>query len=191
MRATSFIDKLQEFQKLPDEVIEDIISRVVKVNLHKRTMVLKVGQVCENIYFIDKGLARSYYVSEGKEYTTDICIDGEFMVEFSSFVHQTPSLQNLELIEDSTLYYVSYKDLQELYIKYPIMERIGRLIAEFHYLSLSTHSYLLKFNTTAERYDYLFNNKIEIIRRAPLGVIASFLGMSIENLSRIRKKGDH
>jgi CRP-like cAMP-binding protein len=150
MRATNFIDKLQEFQKLPDEVIEEIISRVKKVHLHKRTMLLKAGQVCENIYFLDKGLARAYYTSEGKEYTTDICIDGEFMVEFSSFTHQTPSLQNLELIEDSTLYYVSYKDLQELYIKYPVMERIGRLIAEYHYLSLSTHSYLLKFNTTAE-----------------------------------------
>jgi CRP-like cAMP-binding protein len=191
MRAKSFIDKLQEFQKLPDEVVEEIISRVKKVHLHKRTMVLKEGQVCENIYFIDKGLARSYYTSEGKDYTTDICLEGEFMVEFSSFAHQSPSLQNLELIEDCTLYYLSYTDLQELYSKYPITERIGRLIAEYHYLSLSTHSYLLKFNTTSERYDYLFNTKIEIIGRAPLGVIASYLGMSIENLSRIRKKGDH
>ncbi|HUH74709.1 MAG TPA: Crp/Fnr family transcriptional regulator [Chitinophagales bacterium] len=190
MKAESFINKLQEFQELPAEVVEDIISKVQKAQLHKRTMVLKAGQVCENIYFVEKGLARTFYTSEGKDYTTDICIDGEFMVEFSSFVHQQPSMQNMELIEDCTLYYVSYDDLQELYRTYPIMERIGRLIAEYHYLSLSTHSYLLKFNTTAERYDYLFQNKIEIIRRAPLGVIASFLGMSIENLSRIRKKGD-
>lgn len=191
MRAESFINKLQEFQELPPELVEDIISKVQKVQLNKRTMVLKAGEVCENIYFLDKGLARTYYTSEGKYYTTDLCIDGELMVEFASFTDQKPSMQNIELIEDCTLYYVSYNDLQELYIKYPVMERIGRLIAEFHYLSLSTHSYLLKFNTTAERYDYLFNTKIEIIRRAPLGVIASFLGMSIENLSRIRKKGDH
>lgn len=191
MRAESFINKLQEFQELPPELVEDIISKVQKVQLNKRTMVLKAGEVCENIYFLDKGLARTYYTSEGKDYTTDLCIDGELMVEFASFTDQKPSMQNIELIEDCTLYYVSYNDLQELYNTHSIMERIGRLIAEYHYLSLSTHSYMLKFNTTSERYDYLFNTKIEIIRRAPLGVIASFLGMSIENLSRIRKKGDH
>lgn len=191
MRAESFINKLQEFQELPPELVEDIISKVQKVQLNKRTMVLKAGEVCENIYFLDKGLARTYYTSEGKDYTTDLCIDGEFMVEFASFTDQKPSMQNIELIEDCTLYYVSYNDLQELYNTHPIMERIGRLIAEYHYLSLSTHSYMLKFNTTSERYDFLFNDKIEIIRRAPLGVIASYLGMSIENLSRIRKKGEH
>lgn len=190
MNAKSFIDKLQQFQELPENVIEDIISKIQKVTLNKRTTLLKAGQICEYIYFIDKGLARSFYASEGKEYTTDIFIDGEFMVEFASFIYQKPSIQNIELIEDCTLYFISYEDLQALYSQYPIMERIGRLIAEHHYLSLSTHNYLLKFNTTSERYDYLFKNKIEIIRRAPLGVIASYLGMSIENLSRIRKKAD-
>jgi CRP-like cAMP-binding protein len=90
MRAKSFIDKLQEFQKLPDEVVEEIISRVKKVHLHKRTMVLKEGQVCENIYFIDKGLARSYYTSEGKDYTTDICLEESLWSNFQALHIKPP-----------------------------------------------------------------------------------------------------
>ncbi len=188
MLASSFISKLNLFEQLPDDVVKDILARLRKENFHKRSFLLKPGQVCEYFYFVDKGLARTYYINEGKEYTTDIFIDGEFLGEFSSFFSRTPSHQYIEMLEDSTLFFMHYDDLQALYSKYPIMERIGRLIAEYHYKSLSAHTYLLKFNTTAERYEHLFERKIEIIRRAPLGVIASYLGMSIENLSRIRRK---
>lgn len=188
--ARTFLDKLQQFEQLPEEVVQDILSSTRKEVLPKRSILLRPGQICENFYFIEKGLARLFYVNEGKEYTTDIFIDGEFMVEFASFTFRNPSMQSIEMLEDSTVYSMSYENLQRLYSKYPIMERIGRLVAEHHYRSLSAHTYLLKFSTTAERYEHLFENKIEIIRRAPLGVIASYLGMSIENLSRIRRKVD-
>lgn len=188
MSASSFISKLNQFVQLPEEVELDILACVKKGNFHKRSFLLKPGQICEHFYFVEKGLARTFFISEGKEYTTDIFIDGEFLGEFSSFFSRTPSQQHIEMLEDSTLYYMNYDDLQALYSKHTIMERIGRLIAEHHYKSLSAHTYLLKFNTTAERYEHLFERKIEIIRRAPLGVIASYLGMSIENLSRIRRR---
>lgn len=190
MTTSSFISRLNQFEKLPEEVESDILSRLKKGNFHKRSFLMKPGQICEHFYYVEKGLARTFYINDGKEYTTDIFIDGEFLGEFSSFFSRTPSHQHIEMLEDSTLFYMHYDDLQALYSKYPIMERIGRLIAEYHYKSLSAHTYLLKFNTTAERYEHLFERKIEIIRRAPLGVIASYLGMSIENLSRIRRKVD-
>lgn len=188
--ASKFLEKLHQFEQLPEVVIQDILSSITKLSLPKRTILLKPGQICDNFYFIDKGLARQFYINEGKEYTTDIFIDGEFLVEFASFTFRNPSFQSIELLEDTVLYSMSYEDLQRLYSTYPIMERIGRLIAEHHYRSLSAHTYMLKFSTTAERYEQLFEKKIEIIRRAPLGVIASYLGMSIENLSRIRRKVD-
>lgn len=188
--ASKFIGRLQQFEQLPDEVIEDILSSIVREQIPKRTLLLKSGQVCDNFYFIEKGLARQFYNNEDKDYTTDIFIDGEFLVEFESFTFRNPSYQNIELLEDSVLYSMSYENLQRLYATYPIMERMGRLIAEHHYRSLSAHTYMLKFCTTAVRYERLFDKKIEIIRRAPLGVIASYLGMSIENLSRIRRKVD-
>ena len=117
-------------------------------------------------------------------------MDGAFVTSFSSFISQTPSVETIELLEDSILYAIHYDDLQHLYKTYPIMEHIGRLIAEYHYNSLAMKSYRLKFSNSAERYEALFNTKIEIIRRTPIGIIASYLGMSIETLSRIRSKQD-
>jgi len=188
MASSSFISFLNKFDTLPEDLVTDINSRLQRQELHRKTLLHRAGRVCDHLYFVEKGLARLYYVNEDKEYTTDIVIDGEFLVDFASFVSRQPSQNNIELLEDSVIYAIQYQDLQELYSRHPRMERIGRLIAEHNYNSLSAHAYLLKFYSTSERYEYLFNKKIEIIRRAPIGVIASYLGMSIENLSRIRRK---
>lgn len=186
----SIISFLQEFGDLPNEVIEAIEKTTQKMELPKRHVLLKKGKVCNYLYFLEKGLARNYFEEDDKELTNDITVDGAFLTSFSSFISQTPSVETIELLEDSTLYAIHYDDLQYLYKKYPIMEHIGRLIAEYHYNSLAMKSYRLKFSNSAERYETLFKTRIEIVKRAPIGVIASYLGMSIETLSRIRSKQD-
>ena len=133
-------------------------------------------------------MARNFFEEDDKELTNDIVLEGELLVSFSSFISRNASLETIELLEDCVLYAIHYDDLQTLYNTFPIMERIGRMIAEHHYNSLAMRSYRLKFSNSSERYQYLFENKIEIVKRAPLGVIASYLGMTIENLSRIRGK---
>ncbi len=188
MPFLSFISKLEEFTKLTEELKGAITARTQKEKFAKRTFLLKPGEVCEYFYFIEKGLGRVYYISNNKEFSTDISVDGEFLGDFSSFFLQKPSEQYIELLEDSELYFMHYDDLQDLYRQYHLMETLGRLIAERHYVSLFTQAHSLKFHTTTERYRLLFERKIEIVRRAPIGVIASYLGMSIENLSRIRGK---
>lgn len=188
MRRSNFISKLVGVVDLPEEVIDEILEVTHRVKHPKRTILLEPGQVCSRFYFIEKGLARTYFISGSKELTTDLCIDQEFLADFSSFFSQQPSTQYIELLENSELYYMEYKDLQSLYDKHSVMERLGRLIAEYHYTSLSAHTYNLKFNTTSERYKQLFTRKLEVIKRTPIGIIASYLGMSIENLSRIRSK---
>lgn len=186
----SIISFLQNFSDLPIDVINAIEKVTQKTELPKRHILLKKGKVCNHLYFLEKGLVRNYFEEDDKELTNDITVDGAFVTSFSSFISQTPSVETIELLEDSILYAIHYDDLQHLYKMYPIMEHIGRLIAEYHYNSLAMKSYRLKFSNSAERYEALFNTKIEIVRRAPIGVIASYLGMSIETLSRIRSKQD-
>lgn len=187
-RPTAFEKKLNEFVPLPQEVSDKVMSYTKVKTFSRKELLLEPGQVCDYVYFVEKGLARTYYVKNGKEFTTDIYIDDEFLGEFLSYFSRAPSQQYLELIEDSELSYIHFEDLQKLYDEFPIMERVGRLVAEYHYVLLSEHTYRLKFGSTRERYEELFNRKVEVIRRAPIGVIASYLGMSIENLSRIRRK---
>jgi CRP/FNR family transcriptional regulator, anaerobic regulatory protein len=186
----SFILLLEKFEKLPEEVITHINSLLQTLELPKRHLLLKAGKPCDYLYFIEKGLARNFYTEDEKEFTNDIVIEGELLVSFSSFVSREPANESIELLEDSTLKAIHYNDLQTLYTTYPIMERIGRKMAEHYYNSLAAKTYRLKFSSTTERYEYLFRNKIEIIRRVPIGIIASYLGMTIETLSRIRRKDD-
>lgn len=185
-----FIEFLQRFQELPAEVVEHIQSLTIRKELPRKTLLLKSGSTCDYLYYIEKGLARNFYKAKDKEYTTDIAMDGKLITSFASFTSRKPSNENIEMLEDSVLYGISYNDLQQLYRAYPIMERIGRLIAEHHYNSLAAHTYMLKFCSSAERYENLFQNKLELVKRAPIGIIASYLGMTIETLSRIRSKSD-
>lgn len=186
----SFISFLQQFGNLQEDVIIAIESVVQKMEFQKKHILLKKGKVCNYLCLIQKGLARNYFEDDDKELTNDIVLEGELLVSFSSFVSRKPSLETIELLEDSILYAIHHNDLQNLYHQFPIMEHIGRLIAEYHYNSLAMRSYRQKFSTSSERYQDLFKNKVEIIKRVPIGIIASYLGMSIETLSRIRSKQD-
>ncbi|HUM52624.1 MAG TPA: Crp/Fnr family transcriptional regulator [Chitinophagales bacterium] len=185
----SFITFLQQFGELPTDLVDSIEQVVRKMEFPKKHILVKKGSVCNYLYFMEKGLARNFFEEVDKELTNDIVLEGELLVSFSSFISRTASLETIELLEDSVLLAIHYDDLQTLYNTFPIMERIGRMIAEHHYNSLAMKSYRLKFSNSSERYQYLFENKIEIVKRAPLGIIASYLGMTIENLSRIRGKG--
>jgi CRP-like cAMP-binding protein len=184
----SFISFLEQFGDLPTDLVIAIEQVLQKMEFPKKHILLKKGKVCSHLYFIEKGLARNFFEEEDKELTNDIVLEGELLVSFSSFISRTASLETIELLEDSVLYAIQYDDLQKLYQQFPIMERIGRMIAEHHYNSLAMKSYRLKFSNSSERYQYLFENKIEIVKRVPIGIIASYLGMSIETLSRIRGK---
>ena len=186
----ALITLLSQFGTLPENVIANIEAVSQKMELPRKHILLKKGKVCNHLYFIEKGLARNFFEEDDKEMTNDITIDGELLVSFSSFISRQPSLETIELLEDSILYAIHYDDLQELYKTYPVMEHIGRMIAEYHYNSLVLKNYRLKFSNSTERYENLFNSDIEIIKRVPIGIIASYLGMSIETLSRIRSKQD-
>ncbi len=186
----SLISFLTQFGELPESVITAIKSKVQILEFPKKHILLKKGKVCNYLYFVQKGLARNFFEEENKELTNDIMVEGELLVSFSSFISRQASIETIELLEDSILHAIHYDDLQTLYETYPVMERTGRMIAEHHYSSLAMKSYRLKFSNSTERYEALFNSKIEIIRRVPIGVIASYLGMSIETLSRIRSKQD-
>ncbi len=184
----TFINFLKQFGELPDIAVAAIDTKVQRMELPKKHILLKKGKVCNFLYFIEKGLARNFFEEDNKELTNDIILEGEILVSFSSFISRKPSLETIELLEDGVLCAIHYDDLQNLYQQFPIMERTGRMIAEHHYNSLAMKSYRLKFSNSSERYQYLFDNKIEIVKRVPIGIIASYLGMSIETLSRIRGK---
>lgn len=110
----------------------------------------------------------------------------EFATCFYSFIVQKPSFEFVQALEDSDLLQMSYSALQNLYVTFPETERIGRIITENYYIKLEERILNLQFKTAKERYQKLLSSKPTLLLRAPLGQIASYLGISQETLSRIR-----
>lgn len=181
---TSFFGR---FDIITNELSEVIEAYVVQLSLPKKSFLLRSGEVCNHLYFIKNGLVRNFVNDGDKDLTTDLAIDGELITSFSSLITRTPSIENIELLEDSSFEVISYDDLQEIYRKYPSFNKTGRLIAEYYYHQLSHQTNQLRFSNTAERYLRMMDRKPQLIQRAPLKYVASYLGMTLENLSRVRK----
>jgi len=182
------IEALEEFAPLSEEIQQAIASIIIIKELPKGHLLLKEGETCRHLGFIAKGIIRAYYYQDGKDITTWFCMEDEPCVSLSSFISQRPSHEYIELLEDSTLFLVHYDALQDLYKRFPQLNLIGRLVTEKYFLDLANRTLSLQHSSSKDRYLRLLNNRPEIIQRAPLTHIASYLGMTKENLSRIRRQ---
>lgn len=183
----TLISFFSRFDIITEEFSKVIQEYSVQLTLPKKNLLLKSGEVCNHLYFIKSGVARNFVNDEEKELTTDLSIDGELVSSFSSFITRTPSIESIELLEDSSLEAITYDNLQELYRKHPSFNKTGRLIAEYYYHHLTLQTNQLRFSNTTERYLRMMERKPQLIQRVPLKYVASYLGMTLENLSRVRK----
>lgn len=185
MSITNFLQTLVPFT--PEE-LEDILSHFSKESIVKNQTLVHQGDVCKFLYFVEQGMGRSYYLNEhGKEITQWFFGVGKFMTSADSFFQQTPSLYYLEVLENTIVYSVSKENLDRLFAKYHKMEKLGRLVTIEMLTKITNKINAIQFQTARERYDYMLSEFPDIVYQVPLGHIASYLGMTQETLSRIRK----
>ena len=111
------------------------------------------------------------------------------MSSADSFFNQSPSFYYLEILEDSILYSISHEKMDLLLAKYHKMEKFIRLLSIEMFTKIVHKLNAIQFQTARERYDYMISEFPDISHRVPLGHIASYLGMTQETLSRIRRNG--
>ena len=185
----SIINTLTSFAPLSEAA-----QKALQQKLSKKTVIpasellLNQGAVCRHIYFLESGLVRGFYHLKGKEVTSWFAFANEVVTSMYSFVRQCPSLENVAVLEETTLYSLSYNNLQWLYQHYPEFNFIGRLIAEKYYTELEERTLSLQHQTATERYQHLLTHQPNLLQRVSLGQIASYLGISQETLSRVRAK---
>jgi CRP-like cAMP-binding protein len=168
---------------------ETFQEHLVYREFEAKELVVREGMVARNIYFIESGLMRSYYLEDGKEINTYFSCDGALITVFSSFIRQTASLEYLEAVGKSKTYSLSYDALYRLYAQFPKFERFGRILAEKNYLCVLDRTTLMQTRTAKQRYlDFIETTDSKIIQGLPLYQIASFLGIAPESLSRIRRE---
>jgi len=165
-------------------------SKLTNRYIPKKTVFLKLGEVENHISFIISGVIRLYIPKNdpAKEITFGFCFKEQFISAYDSFLTQKPSLYALQTLSDTTILSITYDDLQKVYKTTQIGNLIGRLTTERLFLLKSKREQTLLNYTAEQRYLDIFKDRPEVIKEIPLKYISSYIGVTPQALSRIRKR---
>lgn len=179
---------LRSLVDFTDEELFLFMQRLKPVSLKKYAFYLKEGQVCKGMALINKGGLRYFSRGEKGDYTIAFAFEGEWIGDYESLLLQVPSPDFIEALEDCELFTLSYTDMQALYQHSQRFERFGRLIAESLFIATAKSKRNLMLQSAEERYLELLTTQPHIFERLPQHLIASYLGIQPQSLSRIRAK---
>jgi len=179
---------LSAIQPLGKGIEQQLLKNVYCCNIPKGKYVLRNGEVCHSIYFIKKGLLRGFIKEKNKEVTTWFTAENELVAAIRSFLLQIATIENIQAVEDCELLAISFSDLNKLYQKYPSFNIIGRKVTEVNYMSADYRAYITRLHDAEEKYKLFLESYSHLANRLQVTHVASFLGITIETLSRIRTK---
>jgi CRP-like cAMP-binding protein len=169
---------------------EFFMSKLQRRIILKKSVFLKVNEIENHISFIESGVVRLFIPKDNpeKEITFGFSFKDQFISAYDSFLTQKPSAYNLQALTETTILSISYSDLQLVYQNTQIGNLIGRLTAERLFLLKSNREQNLLNLSAEERYIKLFKERPELIKVIPLKYISSYIGVTAQALSRIRKR---
>lgn len=185
VKIKAFIERIVQPNKEEWKAFEEILQTK---KLKRKELLLKEGQVCTFIAFLNSGVLREYSYQHDKEITVDFVGENQFTSDYQSFILRTPSIQYLEALTDVDLLILKKDAVDALFDKYKIWERFGRLIIEKVFCNVEAKRKRIIATTHEEQYRDFVASYPEIIQQVPQYYIASYLGLTPEHLSRLRKK---
>ena len=165
-------------------------SKLERRVISKKSIFLKVNETENHISFIESGIVRLFIPNDNleKEITFGFSFKNQFVSAYDSFLTQSPSVYQLQALTDITILSLTYDDLQSVYKSTQIGNLIGRLTAEDLFLIKSKREQNLLNLSAEERYLSLFKERPELLKAIPLKYIGSYIGVTAQALSRIRKR---
>ncbi|NQX80505.1 MAG: Crp/Fnr family transcriptional regulator [Flavobacteriaceae bacterium] len=186
------MDKIREyfeqFVKLNDNDWMFFKSKLIKNEYQSKTTILKIGQIENNLSFIEKGSVRFFIPKQENDCTFNFSFENQFVSAYDSFITQKPSIYQIETLSNTTLWILNYDDLQDIYNNTEIGNTIGRKIAENIFLAKSKRELSLLTDSPEQRYINLFTEQPRLIKEIPLKHLSSYIGVTPQALSRIRKR---
>jgi CRP-like cAMP-binding protein len=169
----------------------DYLRKVVQFQkIKNREYLLKPGQINDRLYFIKKGLLRCYYLMNERELTDWFFWENDAVVSVDSWYDQVPSEDFIQALEDSELYWIDAKDLDYVYRQFPEFNFVGRVLTTKYLRIWHRLARRIRFLRREERYQLVLKEQPEIFLRVPLNVLATYLDMSPETLSRLRARAN-
>lgn len=184
----SFQNFLKQFPQYTPGRFDEVLPFLDCIELTAEDYFLKQGKVCRQIGFIIQGMVRIYYLHDGKEITKCFCREHSFTCAYSSLITQQPSECAIQAVEDSKLITLNYESLQKLYSKNSFWQQMGRMAGEHEFIIEESHNKSMRNLSARDRYLHILENESELLQRVPLNHLASYLNVTPETLSRIRKK---
>lgn len=173
---------------LTEEDLEKIAEKHKKIQVSKGEFLLKEGEVTNHYYLIESGLVRAFvYDFNNEAITTEFFSENEVAIIPASLFRRSPSKENLQALTDCEMWEIGFDDFQELFHSIPGLAEWGRLWFTYQLFSLKQRQLDMVSETATNRYLKLMKEKPQVIQRAPLKQIASYLGITDTSLSRIRK----
>jgi len=185
----SYIHKIDKFIKALDNDSSSVLQSISSNKKYKKgDLLLRQGEICGKSYLLVSGIARKFYLNDGKEITTELYFENDLAVSFDSYTLQQPSREFIQALTDVTVSITHYQAFQDAKTKYPKLLTLDLMLAEYYGMWVENRLFQFHTMTATERYLDILKKSPHIVQTIPLTVIASYLGISLETLSRIRAK---
>jgi CRP-like cAMP-binding protein len=181
-------EKLEALKKKDEKAFLEFQNAFMMGSSKKGTILVAEGSVCDQLYILQSGIAKQYrFKEDGSEHITWFNFENDFATSYTSFVTQMPSKEEVAIIEDCEYIYISRKTCYGLAAKYHAVETFFREMLEIYFIQSDERLFFLQALSAKQKYDYIFQNMPHFIQRLPQKELSSFLGITRETLSRIRK----
>ena len=176
----------RKYSTMTHDELDILESVLVPMKFAKGEIILKEGDVCEHIYYVERGLTRQFYFKNGKELTEHIGVEHSIVMCIESLFKEKPSYLQLEALAPTLVYAMPKHRLEEVALHNVNIQILYRKILEESLIISQVHADMLRFETAQDRYLKLCKQSPQVVLRAPLVYVASYLQMTPETLSRVR-----
>lgn len=176
----------RRYCRLEPASIEALAKLLVPMKFHRGETILNEGEECTCMYYVERGMVRQYYYKNDKDVTEHFSFEGRIVMCIESLLRQVPSQLIIEALENTHLYAIPRMKLLQAIQTTPELGILYGKILEHALISSQHHADSQRFENAQERYERLLREKPEIVLRAPMIHVASFLQMTPETLSRVR-----
>lgn len=179
---------MAQFGELTAEEQLQIANNLIVEAYPKGKLLVKAGDVCRYCYFVLEGCLRQYKLADDTEVTIQFYTEREAAVDFNSYVNQVKSESYLVCLEDTIVIEGNLEQETDMYERFPKLQQITRAMMEQDFGKMQEQFSRFIASNAEERYVYLLNNRPDLLQRVPLQYLASYIGVTPESLSRIRKR---
>lgn len=176
----------RKYSTMTHDELDTLESILVPMKFVKGQTILAEGEVCRNIMYIAKGLVRQFYFKKEKEVTEHMSVEGGMIMCIESLFKEEPTKLQVEALEPTIMYFLPKQRLEEVALHNVNIQILYRKILEESLIQSQIHADLVRFETAQDKYKRMCKLAPQVVLRAPLVYIASYLQMTPETLSRVR-----